>query len=156
MLTTICFSKRLPKIRHLVQPPGNGVSHPVHMERLGPRQNAPRLRQPHACSRSDGHARHRCGRNGSRPRHGRTALFSSKCQKSEELNLTGKLPDWVSAKDIILEMLRRHTVSRGSGMDFRILWPGPKTSLSNGSACDRQYGRRTWRHTALYFLRTVQ
>ncbi len=26
------------------------------------------------------------------------------------IKLTGKLQDWVSAKDVILEMLRRHTV----------------------------------------------
>src|SRR5699024_7079131 len=31
------------------------------------------------------------------------------------VELTGKLPDWVSAKDVILEMLRRHGVKGGAG-----------------------------------------
>src|SRR5699024_8572484 len=31
------------------------------------------------------------------------------------VELTGELPDWVSAKDVVLEMLRRHGVSGGVG-----------------------------------------
>src|SRR5690625_6318838 len=31
------------------------------------------------------------------------------------VDLTGELPDWVSAKDVILEMLRRHGVKGGAG-----------------------------------------
>ena len=31
------------------------------------------------------------------------------------VKLTGRLPDWVSAKDVALEMLRRHGVSGGHG-----------------------------------------
>jgi aconitate hydratase len=31
------------------------------------------------------------------------------------VELTGELPDWVSAKDVILEMLRRHGVKGGVG-----------------------------------------
>ena len=33
----------------------------------------------------------------------------------------GELPDWVSAKDVILEMLRRHGVEGGSRQDHRVL-----------------------------------
>lgn len=35
--------------------------------------------------------------------------------KMVRINLTGKLPDWVSAKDVILEVLRRMTVKGGVG-----------------------------------------
>ena len=31
------------------------------------------------------------------------------------IRLTGRLPDWVSAKDVILEVLRRHDVDGGHG-----------------------------------------
>src|SRR5699024_12478806 len=31
------------------------------------------------------------------------------------VELTGQLPDWVSAKDLILEILRRHGVKGGAG-----------------------------------------
>jgi aconitate hydratase len=49
------------------------------------------------------------------------------------VKLTGKLPDWVSAKDIILEMLRRHTVKGGLGHIIEYYGPG----LKELSAMDR-------------------
>ena len=49
------------------------------------------------------------------------------------VRLTGKLPDWVSAKDIILEMLRRHGVSGGVGKIVEYYGDG----LDNLSAMDR-------------------
>lgn len=47
--------------------------------------------------------------------------------------LTGQLPDWVSAKDVILEMLRRHGVDGGRGRIIEYLGPG----LAALSAMDR-------------------
>ena len=38
------------------------------------------------------------------------------------VELKGKLPQWVSAKDIILEMLRRINVSGGRGWIFELRW----------------------------------
>ena len=49
------------------------------------------------------------------------------------VKLTGKLPEWVSAKDIILEMLRRHTVKGGLGQMIEFSGPG----LKELSAMDR-------------------
>jgi aconitate hydratase len=49
------------------------------------------------------------------------------------VNLTGKLPDWVSAKDVILEMLRRHGVKGGLGKIIEYYGPG----LNNLTAMDR-------------------
>ena len=43
------------------------------------------------------------------------------------VKLTGALPDWVSAKDIILEMLRRHGVSGGVGKIIEYYGPGLDT-----------------------------
>jgi Aconitase family (aconitate hydratase) len=49
------------------------------------------------------------------------------------IRLVGKLPDWVSAKDVILEMLRRHGVAGGVGRILEYFGPG----LDSLSAMDR-------------------
>src|SRR5699024_10456570 len=47
--------------------------------------------------------------------------------------LTGELPDWVSAKDVILELLRRHDVKGGVGKVIEYYGPG----VEKLSAMDR-------------------
>ncbi|GAE95095.1 aconitate hydratase [Gracilibacillus boraciitolerans JCM 21714] len=42
------------------------------------------------------------------------------------VKLTGKLLDWVSAKDVILEMLRRYDVKGGVGKIIEYYGPGVK------------------------------
>jgi aconitate hydratase len=49
------------------------------------------------------------------------------------VKLIGSLPDWVSAKDVILEMLRRHNVSGGVGKIIEYYGPG----LDKMTAMDR-------------------
>src|SRR5699024_2008675 len=49
------------------------------------------------------------------------------------IKLTGKLPDWVSAKDVILELLRRYDVKGAVGKVIEYFGPG----LDNLSAMDR-------------------
>jgi aconitate hydratase len=49
------------------------------------------------------------------------------------VKLVGRLPDWVSAKDVILEMLRRHGVEGGIGRIIEYYGPG----LDTLSAMDR-------------------
>jgi aconitate hydratase len=44
--------------------------------------------------------------------------------------LTGALPPWVTAKDVILELLRRYTVRGGSGKIFEYGGPGVATLLA--------------------------
>ena len=44
--------------------------------------------------------------------------------------LTGALPPWVTAKDVILELLRRLTVRGGSGKIFEYGGPGPGRACS--------------------------
>jgi aconitate hydratase len=43
------------------------------------------------------------------------------------VHLTGHLPDWVSAKDVILEMLRRHKVTGGKNKIIEYWGPGVRT-----------------------------
>lgn len=112
---------------------GNGVSHPVHMERFG--------KPGKTLLGSDSHT----------PAAGSLGMlaigagglevalaiagkpFYFKMPKIRGIKLTGKLPEWVSAKDVILELLRRHDVSGGVGYIFEYWGPG----LKNLSAMDR-------------------
>lgn len=50
--------------------------------------------------------------------------FYVKMPKIWGIKLTGKLPDWVSAKDAILELLRRHDVKSGVGKIIEYYGPG--------------------------------
>ena len=95
--------------------PGNGVSHPLHQERFG--------KPGKTLLGSDSHT----------PAAGAIGMlaigaggievalamagepFYFKMPLIWGVELIGKLPDWVSAKDIILEMLRRHGVDGGVG-----------------------------------------
>ncbi len=56
-----------------------------------------------------------------------------KMPKVVGISLIGKLPDWVSAKDVILEMLRRYDVTGGRGYILEYYGPG----LKSLSAWDR-------------------
>src|SRR6185503_1296963 len=59
--------------------------------------------------------------------------FHVKMPRIFGVRLTGRLPDWVSAKDVILEMLRRHGVDGGVGRIVEYHGPGVATL----SAMDR-------------------
>src|SRR5690625_781933 len=59
--------------------------------------------------------------------------FYVKTPKVWGIKLTGKMPDWVSAKDVILELLRRHDVKGAVGKVIEYYGPG----LDNLSAMDR-------------------
>ena len=106
--------------------PGNGVSHPVHMERFG---------EPgKTLLGSDSHT----------PAAGSLGMlalgagglevamamagepYSLKMPRIWGIKLTGQLTDWVSAKDVILEMLRRHGVAGGIGKIIEYYGPGLK------------------------------
>jgi aconitate hydratase len=113
--------------------PGNGVSHPTHMQRFG---------VPGATMvGSDSHT----------PAAGSLGMLAIGVGGLEVamaiagqplrirmpeiwgVRLTGELPPWTSAKDVILEMLRRHTVSGGVGRIIEYHGPG----LAGLTAMDR-------------------
>jgi aconitate hydratase len=113
--------------------PGNGISHPVHMQRFG--------KPGQTLVGSDSHT----------PAAGSLGMLAfgaggvevALAMAGEPLylrmpriwgvRLTGRLPDWVSAKDVILEMLRRHGVEGGFGKIIEYHGPG----LDCLSAMDR-------------------
>ncbi len=112
---------------------GNGVSHPVHMERFG--------KPGKTLLGSDSHT----------PAAGSLGMlaigaggldvamamagepFYVEMPEIWGVRLTGELPDWVSAKDVILEMLRRHDVDGGLGRIIEYYGAG----LAELSAMDR-------------------
>ena len=113
--------------------PGNGVSHPVHQERFGVPGKT--------LIGSDSHT----------PAAGAIGMLAigaggldvamAMAGKPYTLNmpevwgvkLTGDLPDWVSAKDVILTMLERHDVDGGVGRIIEYYGPG----LDSLSCMDR-------------------
>ncbi len=113
--------------------PGNGVSHPVHMMRFG--------RPGATLIGSDSHT----------PAAGSLGMFAVGAGGADValamagepvavpmpevwgVELSGELPNWVSAKDVILEMLRRHDVDGGLGRVIEYFGPGVDTL----SAMDR-------------------
>lgn len=105
---------------------GNGVSHPVHMEYFGKPGKTLLGSDSHTCAAG-------ClgmlamGAGGLEVA---TAMagqpFYVRMPKIFGIKLTGKMPDWVSAKDIILEMLRRHDVKGGVNCIFEYYGPGLK------------------------------
>ena len=112
---------------------GNGVSHPCHQENFG--------KPGKSLLGSDSHT----------PAGGAIGMlaigagglevalamagqpFYTRMPRVWGVNLTGRLPDWVSAKDVILEMLRRHGVEGGSGRIIEYYGPG----LAELTAMDR-------------------
>jgi aconitate hydratase len=113
--------------------PGNGVSHPTHMQRFGAPGKTLAGSDSHTCA---------AGSLGMLA-VGVGGLEVALAIAGEPLylrmpeiwgiRLTGELPAWVSAKDVILEMLRRHGVSGAVNRVLEYHGPGVATL----SAMDR-------------------
>src|SRR5690242_1193228 len=113
--------------------PGNGVSHPVHMQRFGRPGASLAGADSHTCA---------AGSLGMLA-IGVGGLEVAMAMAGQPLHVTmpriwgirlaGALPDWVSGKDVILELLRRHGVSGGVHKIIEYHGPG----LGALSAMDR-------------------
>ncbi len=113
--------------------PGNGVSHPLHMQFFGKPGKTLLGSDSHTCAAG-------ClgmlaiGAGGLEVALAMAGQpFYVKMPRIFGIKLIGKLPDWVSAKDVILEMLRRHSVKGGVGCILEYYGPG----LKHLSAMDR-------------------
>jgi aconitate hydratase len=106
--------------------PGNGISHAVHMQNFGKPGATLTGSDSHTCAAGS---------------MGMIAIGSGglevamavagyplyiKMPKVFGIKLTGRLPDWVSAKDVILEMLRRYDVKGGVGYVLEYYGDGVK------------------------------
>lgn len=114
--------------------PGNGVSHQVHMERFG----VPGGTLLGADSHTPGSAGVSMLGIGSGGLDVALAMagfpYHLPCPKVLGVRLTGTLPDWVSAKDVVLEMLRRYDVKGCRGRIIEYFGPG----AASLSATDRE------------------
>ncbi|MBE0598665.1 MAG: aconitate hydratase [Desulfuromonadales bacterium] len=114
--------------------PGNGVSHQVHMERFG----RPGLTMIGADSHTPGAAGVSMLAIGAGGMDVALAMaghpYPFPCPRVLGVKLTGALPEWVSAKDVILEMLRRYGVKGCLGKIVEYYGPG----VSTLSATDRE------------------
>jgi len=114
--------------------PGNGVSHQVHMERFG----VPGKTMLGSDSHTPGAAGVSMLGIGAGGLDVALAMaghpYHLSCPKVLGVRLMGKLPDWVSAKDVVLEMLRRYNVKGCVGRIIEYYGPG----VSTLSATDRE------------------
>ncbi|GDY40755.1 aconitate hydratase [Streptomyces antimycoticus] len=113
--------------------PGNGVSHPTHMHHFGAPGKTLAGSDSHTCA-GGSLGMLAIGTGGlevalamaGRPLH-------LTMPKVWGIRLTGQLPPWVSAKDVILELLRRHGVQGGVQRVLEYHGPG----LASLTAMDR-------------------
>jgi aconitate hydratase len=113
--------------------PGNGVSHPVHMERFGIPGKTLLGCDSHTCA-AGALGMLAIGAGGLEVAMAMAGQpFHLRMPNIWGVRLIGRLPDWVSAKDVILEMLRRHGVAGGVGTIIEYHGPG----LDHLSAMDR-------------------
>jgi aconitate hydratase len=113
--------------------PGNGVSHQVHLERFGVPGRVMLGADSHTPSAA-GLAMLAIGAGGLDVALAMAGHpFHLPCPRIWGVKLIGQLPPWVSGKDVILEMLRRHTVKGGVGKIIEYYGPGVETL----SATDR-------------------
>jgi aconitate hydratase len=116
-----------------VSKPGNGVSHQVHLERFGVPGRTMLGADSHTPSAA-GLAMLAIGAGGLDVALAMAGHpFRLPCPRIWGVKLTGQLKPWVSAKDVILEMLRRHTVKGGVGKIIEYYGPG----VESLSATDR-------------------
>jgi aconitate hydratase len=112
---------------------GNGISHAVHQQRFGAPGRTMIGSDSHTCA-AGALGMLAVGVGGLE-----VALaiagepFYLRMPEVWGVELTGALPDWVSAKDVILELLRRHDVKGGVGRIIEYHGPG----LAQLSAWDR-------------------
>ena len=115
-------------------PPGNGISHQVHMEQFG----IPGKTLLGSDSHTPGAAGLSMLGMGAGGLDVAMAMaghpYFLPCPRVLGVKLTGALPDWVSAKDVILEMLRRHGVKGCVGKIIEYYGPG----VASLSATDRE------------------
>jgi aconitate hydratase len=113
--------------------PGNGVSHPVHMERFGKPGKTLVGSDSHSCA-AGSLGMLAIGTGGLDVASAIAGQpYYVKMPTVMGVKLTGKLPDWVSAKDVVLEMLRRYDVKGGVGKIIEYYGDG----LKHLSAMDR-------------------
>ena len=107
--------------------PGNGICHQVHLERFG-KPGKTLLGSDSHTPTGGGVGMLAIGAGGLDVAMAMAGeAFNLKMPMVVKVNLTNKLQPWVSAKDVILEVLRRETVKGGVGCVYEYSGPGVAT-----------------------------
>ena len=107
--------------------PGNGICHQVHLERFA-RPGKTLIGSDSHTPTAGGIGSLAIGAGGLDVAVSMAGLpYRIKYPLIVGVKLTGKLPDWISAKDVILEVLRRLDVDGGVGKVLEYFGPGIKT-----------------------------
>jgi len=130
--------------------PGNGICHQLHLERfaqpgktlLGSDSHTPTAGGVASLAIGAG------GLNVAAAMAGEP--FTVKCPQVVGVRLTGKLPDWVSAKDVILELLRRVDVKGGVGKVYEYFGPGVNSLSVPERATITNMGTETGATTSIF------
>lgn len=118
----------------LFSPPGHGISHYVHLERFA-RPGALLIGADSHTTMAGAVGMFATGAGGlevavAMAGHG----FDLPCPRVVGVELTGRLSPGVEAKDVILELLRRHGVRGGRGAVFEFVGDGVATIPTTGRA----------------------
>ncbi len=130
--------------------PGNGICHQVFLERfakpgntlIGSDSHTPTAGGIGCFAMGAGGLDVACAMAG--------APFRIKFPKIVGIKLTGKLNNWVSAKDVILEVLRRIDVKGGVGKVLEYFGPGVKTLSVTDRATITNMGTETGCTTSIF------
>ncbi len=130
--------------------PGNGICHQLHLERLarpgrtmiGSDSHTPTAGGIGSLAMGAGGLDVACAMAGE--------PFRIKVPKVVGIRLTGALPPWVSAKDVILELLRRVDVKGGVGKVFEYFGPGVKSLSVPDRATITNMGTETGCTTSIF------
>ncbi|MDY6988156.1 MAG: aconitate hydratase [Thermodesulfobacteriota bacterium] len=130
--------------------PGNGICHQVHLERFGvPGETL--LGSDSHTSTGGGMGMLAIGSGGLDVAMAMAGEpFRLRCPEVVLVRLEGALSPWVSAKDIILELLRRVSVKGGVGRVFEYGGPGVKTLSVTERATITNMGAETGATTSVF------
>lgn len=130
--------------------PGNGICHQVFLERFA-RPGKTLIGSDSHTPTAGGICSFAMGAGGLDVAEAMAgAPFRLRCPKIAGVRLTGKLPDWVSAKDVILEVLRRIDVNGGVGKVLEYYGPGIKSLSVPDRATIANMGTETGCTTSIF------
>jgi aconitate hydratase len=130
--------------------PGNGICHQLHLERFA-RPGKTLIGSDSHTPTAGGIGSFAIGAGGLDVAVAMAGMpYRIKYPKIVGIKLTGKLPDWVSAKDVILEVLRRIDVKGGVGKVLEYFGPGIKTLSVPERATITNMGTETGATTSIF------
>jgi len=130
--------------------PGNGICHQVHLERFGIPGTTLLGSDSHTPT-GGGVGQLAIGAGGLDVAFAMAGrAFGLKMPEAVNVRLTGKLQPWVSAKDVILELLRRVGVKGGVGKVFEYSGPGVATLTVPERATITNMGAETGATTSVF------